>query len=178
MKISIAIILLSTLISFRSIGQDNESLGTTISNLTINWDVMSSRLNNYQGLGQFCSDQAYRNEVIGLLQDIHHYDSVLYDRLTKASRMSKQNKDINKAIEDIKEFEEDYDMRSFIHFLHKECSDRRDIEKDAEALKGDVGSDSYGGQIYIIESELNKYIKHITTRIDHVRKHVHHLHIR
>lgn len=177
MKIPTKIAFIILFLSYGSYAQDSESLGKTISTLTYDWDVMSTELNNYEGLNKFCNDQTYRNDFIVLLQDIHHYDSLLYDRLIKASRMTNHNKDINKAIDDIQKFEKEYDMHSFIHFLHKECKDQREIEKNAEALKGDVGSDSYGGQIYIIESELIKYIKHITKRIDHVRKHVHHLHI-
>lgn len=177
MKTTAILIILSLSISVCALAQENESLGKRIDELTYDWDVMSTQLNNYEGLSKFCNEQSYRTDFIVLLQDIHHYDSVLYDRLTKAARLSSHNRDINKAIQDISEFEKDYDMRKFVHFLHKECNEQREIEKNAEALKGDVGSDSYGGQIYILESELNKYIKHITKRVDHVRKHVHHLHI-
>ncbi|MEP4134481.1 MAG: hypothetical protein ABJL71_07650, partial [Cyclobacteriaceae bacterium] len=85
---------------------------------------------------------------------------------------------ISKAIKDIEKFEEGYSMKKFVHFLHQECKDQKEIEKNAEDLKSEIGSESYSGQIYILEIELNKYIKHITQRVDHIRKHVHHLHVK
>ncbi|MFY0599041.1 MAG: hypothetical protein JXR03_05180 [Cyclobacteriaceae bacterium] len=154
-----------------------ETLGKKIDDLTFEWDTKSIGLNSYEGLGKFCDEKEYRDEFVVLLNDIHHYDSVLYQRLLKASRRS-HDKDIKKAIKEIEEFEKEYNMKKFIHFLHQECNDRNDIEKHAEDLKSEIGSESYGGQIYLIENELNKYIKHITTRVDHIRKHVHHLHVK
>ncbi len=177
MKKSIIFILAFAMFNLVASAQEEASLVKKINDLTYDWDLMSTTLNNYEGLGKFCSEASYRNEFVVLLQGIHHFDSVLYDKLTKAARMSAHNHDIKKAIEEIHAFEKEYDTHSFIRFLHDECVARQDIEKNAEALKGDVGSDSYGGQIYILESELNKYIKHITKRVDHIRKHVHHLHI-
>lgn len=155
----------------------SETLGQKIDQVTFDWDIKSVELNSYEGLSQFCIEKEYRGELIQLLNDIHHYDSVLYNRLLKASRIS-NDKAIDKAIKDIEKFEEDYSMRKFIHFLHEECKARNDIEKHAKDLKSEIGSESYSGQIYIIEIELNKYIKHITKRVDLVRKHAHHLHVK
>jgi hypothetical protein len=177
MKKVLLISLLFTSICISSFAQEEASLGTKIKELTYHWDTQSLELDSYDGLGNFCSSPSFRTEVITLLQDIHHYDSVLYDKLTKAARMSAHNREIAKAIEEIEKFEKEYTMKSFIRYLHTQCNDRNDVEKHADALKGDVASDSYGGQIYIIESELNKYIKHITKRVDHIRKHVDHLHV-
>ncbi|MFT6865829.1 MAG: hypothetical protein ACJA08_000655 [Cyclobacteriaceae bacterium] len=157
-------------------GQD-ETLGQKIDDITFKWDYKSKELNSYEGLSKFCLEKEYREDFISMLHDIHHYDSVLYQRLLKASRIS-DSKEISKAIKDIEKFEESYSMKKFMHFLHDECQDRNDIEKHAKELKSEIGSESYSGQIYIIENELNKYIKHITARVDHIRKHVHHLHVK
>ena len=107
--------------------QPQESLGQKIDDLTYSWDLESDNINSYEGLSKFCLDEEYRFEVIGLLNDIHHYDSVLYQRLLKANRASHGNKEIEKAIDDIKKFETDYSMKKFIHFLHDECNARNDI---------------------------------------------------
>lgn len=156
---------------------DQKTLGTVIDDLTYEWDLEADNLNNYEGLSRFCVDKEYRLNVIDLLNDIHHYDSVLYDRLVKAARFN-DDREINKTLKEIAKFEEEYSMKKFIHFLHEECIVRSDIEKNAEDLRNDIGSSSYDGQIYIVETELNKYIKHITRRMDHIREHVHHLHIK
>ncbi len=171
------IILAFSAFTFFTAQAQDETLGKKITDLTLNWDLMSSNLNNYEGLSKFCKDQAYRTEIITLLEDIHHYDSVLYDRLVKASRVS-DDKEIKKAISDIKKFENNYSMKQFIHFLHDECRGRSELERNADERKADMGEQSYDGQIYLIEIELNKFIKHITKRVDHIKKHVEHLHIK
>lgn len=170
-------ILVLTAITFFAAQAQEETLGQKITSLTFNWDLMSTSLNDYEGLSKFCKDQSYRGEIITLLEDIHHYDSVLYDRLVKASRIS-NDKEIKKALGDIKKFEANYSMKQFIHFLHDECRTRSELERNADESKADMGENSYDGQIYLIEIELNKYIKHITKRVDHIKKHVDHLHIK
>jgi len=176
MKQSIVFLFTLTL-SISAYSQDDNTLGQTIDELTYQWDMEAKGLNNYQGLTDFCVNKEYRLGMIGLLNDIHHYDSVLYDRAVKAQRF-KKSKEIDKLLKDISKFEEKYSMKSLIHFLHDECNARKAIEKDSDESKNDFGSNSYDGQIYIVETELNKFVKHITKRVDHIRKHVHHLHIK
>lgn len=154
----------------------SEKLGEAIDNLTLKWDNQAESLKTYNGLVRFCDDKNYRLEVIDLLNNIHHFDSVLYSRLVKAQRFS-HDKEIQKTLDDIALFEEDYNMKDFIHFLHQECVDKNNLEKNSDDLKKDIGENSYDGQVYIIEVELNKFIKQITKRVDVIRKHVHHLHI-
>ncbi len=157
--------------------EDGKTLGKIIDDLTYKWDDEAKGLNNYEGLAKFCINEEYRLGIINLLKDIHHYDSVLYDRLIKVTRTGKSNHEIKKTIDEIEKFEEGYDMRSFIHFLHTECSARKEIEHNAEDLKDEIGFYSYDGQIYVLENELSRYVNHITKRVDHIREHVHHLHI-
>lgn len=151
-----------------------ETVTKKIDELTTNWDIESKSLNSYEGLTKFCTDTQYRTHLIELLGSIHHYDSMMYERLVQASRRS-DDKEINKTLKDIRDFEGKYSMKAFVHFLHTECNDRADIEKHAKELRSEVGSESYSGQIYLVEIELNKYIKHITSRMDNIRKHIDHL---
>ncbi len=161
-----------------SLAQEQSStIGQEIDEITFNWDIEAKNLNDYDGLTQFCKDVDYRTNIISLLNQIHHYDSVLYDRLVKAQRFN-HDKEIEKTLKEISKFEDKYSMKSFIHFLHEECVAQKDIEKNSIDSKNDFGTNSYEGQIYIVETELNKFIKHITKRVDHVREHVHHLHIK
>lgn len=172
--------LLSIFLSAPAWSQTDESaetLSKEIDDLTYSWDLEADNLNSYDGLTKFCKDANYRKEITDLLNNIHHYDSVLYDRLVKAARFNK-DKEIEKTINEISQFEDEYNMKSFIAFLHDECSNRNDIEKHSEELKNDIGDQSYSGQIYLIETELNKFIKQITRRVDNIRVHVHHLHVK
>ncbi|MEQ8237570.1 MAG: hypothetical protein RIA69_00080 [Cyclobacteriaceae bacterium] len=164
--------------SFALKAQENrETLGKKISDITFKWDLESIALNSYEGLLTFCNDKEYRYGVIDLIKEIHHYDSVLYDRLKKANRLGGSNKEINRAIKEIEKFEKEYSARNFIAFLREECISASYIEKNSKELKNELASESYDGQILIVENLLNKYIKHITKRLDHIREHVQHLHI-
>lgn len=177
-KIQLFLFIFSILSSSVSLAQESEeTLGAAIDKLTYTWDLEAENLKNYDGLTTFCVNTEYRMELIKLLEDIHHYDSVLYKRLVKASRFNK-DREIKKTLKEIETFEEEYSMKHFIHFLHEECKTRSEIESHSEELKNDIGANSYDGKIYMVETELNKFIKHITTRLDHIREHVHHLHIK
>lgn len=176
-RLGLGLALVLVLFGTRAQESESGSLGETIDDLTYRWDKEANTLRTYEGLVEFCDNENYRFDVIDLLNDIHHFDSVLYQRLTKAQRFN-HDKEIEKTLHDISKFEKNYSMKDLIHFLHEECIEKNKIEKDSEELRNDIGENSYDGQIYIVEVELNKYIKHITKRVDVIRKHVHHLHIK
>ncbi|WP_425391675.1 hypothetical protein [Ekhidna sp.] len=151
-----------------------ERLDEKIDAVTYDWDLEADKLATYAGLQQLCTDAEYRQRILSLLDDIHHYDTVLYGVLVKISKTSK-DREVKKTLHDIKKFEEEYNTRSFIHFMNEECNAMREIEKDAEKTANDVGINSYSGQVYLLETELYKYVKHVTARVDKIRLHVHHL---
>ncbi|NQZ78237.1 MAG: hypothetical protein HRT61_19345 [Ekhidna sp.] len=151
-----------------------ERLDEKIDEVTYDWDLEADKLSTYVGLLQICSDTEYRSKVLHLLNEIHHYDTVLYEVLVNLSKKSDE-KEIKKTLRDIKKFEEEYDTKSFIHFMNEECHAMREIEKDADVTVNDVGINSYSGQVYLLETELFKYVKNITSRVDKIRQHVHHL---
>jgi len=158
-------------------GQDTkESLGKIIDDITYAWDLESDNLDDYEGMLKFCTNRDYRLEVIAMLHDIHHYDSVLLERLRKASRF-KKTAELEKTLADIEKFEKEYSMKAFVQFLYEECKGMSDIEKQKKDIQDDIGEESYDGKRYILETEIAKYIHHITKRVDVIREHVHHLHI-
>ncbi|MEQ8906557.1 hypothetical protein [Ekhidna sp.] len=161
------------LLSISLFGQE-ERLDEKIDEITYDWDLEADKLSTYAGLQELCSDEAYRVQILKLLDQIHHYDTVLYGILVKLSRTS-DDREIKKTLKDIKKFEEEYDTQSFVHFMNEECKAMRDIERHAEETANDVGINSYSGQVYILETELYKYVKHVTARVDKIRLHVHHL---
>ena len=154
--------------------QEKERLDEKIDEITYDWDLEADKLSTYAGLQQLCSDEEYRKKILGLLEEIHHYDTVLYGVLVKLSRTS-DDKEVKKTLKDIKKFEEEYDTKSFVHFMNEECKAMRDIERHADETANDVGINSYSGQVYLLETELFKYVKHVTARVDKIRTHVHHL---
>jgi hypothetical protein len=175
MKAFIAVIVF--VFSFSAYTQETqESLGKKIDDITFAWDLESDNLDTYDGMLKFCTNREYRLEVIGMLHDIHHYDSVLLERLNKAARFNK-TKELEKTLKDIQAFEQEYSMKEFIQFLFDECQGISDIERHKKDLLDELGEESYDGKRYTIETEIAKYIHHITKRVDTIREHVHHLHI-
>ncbi len=167
-------ILLVLLITFSVHSQDEGRLDDKIDEVTYDWDLEADKLATYEGLLYVCGNQEYRARIIQLLNDIHHLDSVLYDVLLKVSRTN-SDKEVKRTLKDIKKFEEEYDTKSFIHFMNSECKAAKEIERNAEDTRNEVGITSYSGQVYILETELFKYVKHVTQRVDKIRLHVHHL---
>ena len=162
-------------LSVLSAAQETEQrLDEKIDEITYKWDLEADKLSTYAGLDQLCSDENYRLEIFSLLDDIHHYDTVLYGVLLKISRTS-NDKEVKKTLKDIKKFEDEYDTKEFVHFMNQECKAMRDIERDSEKTSNDVGINSYSGQVYLLETELYKYVTHVTNRVDKIRSHVHHL---
>ncbi|MEL6559714.1 MAG: hypothetical protein AAFQ94_16100 [Bacteroidota bacterium] len=173
-------ILLVTLIvamPYLAISQnDSSNLLVHIDEVTKKWDELSVDMSTYSGLQKYCKNRVYKEEVIETLNDIHHYDTVIYNVLVKKQRYGK-SKDVEHALKDIKKFEAKYHPKKLVSFLHEECSFRRDIEKNKDESKTSFGAESYDGQINILETELSKFVNNIRKLADQIRKHSHHLHL-
>ena len=172
-----SIICLMVIVTYLSYAQElGNTLGKKIDDLTYSWDLESDNLDDYQGMQNFCQNTNYRNGVLDMLTEIHHYDSLLLFRLRKASRFSVEN-NVKKVLKDITKFEQKYSMRDFVEFLSYECAGIKEIEENKIDLLDEIAQESYDGKRYVLETELAKYIHHITHRVDAIRKHVHDLHI-
>ncbi len=156
--------------------EGEENVITKFDDIVTRWDILSDDLGSYEGLNKYCTQKQYQDEVITILNEIHHYDSVLYDKLSQKARFSK-NHELKKTLEQIEQFEDEFKSPSFLKKLHDECVGRREIEKDAKETKNDIGMNSYDGQVLVLEADLHKYIIHITRLVDHIKDHIHHLHI-
>lgn len=174
--LQIATLFLLSSIPFSASAQE-ESLGEAIDRITYAWDTESIDLEEYAGLSKFCKDSEYRESVIGMMDEIHHFDSVLYEK-AKIAQARSEDKEIKKLIKIIENFEGKYSPKNFITFLKEECKGQKELEKNSEDLATAMGEESLDGQIYVIEVEMQRYIKHLTKRVDNIRKHVHHLHIK
>ena len=171
MKKYVLIFLSLLSVSAVTYGQE-ENVGQKLEELTYKWDDQANNLESYQGLTQFCNKKEYRDEIIETLKGIHHYDSVLYQTIAKRARFG-GDAEMKKTLKDIEKLESDYSINDFLSFLNEECKARYEIEKNARKTGDDADS-----EIYMLEVELQKYVKHITKRIDVVRDHIHHLNIK
>jgi hypothetical protein len=174
MKIFI-VSLFTTLSTFLLFGQEEqERVDEKVDRITYDWDLEADKLASYDGLGAICTDNEYRTKILNLMSDIHHYDTILFGILTKLSKRSDDH-EIKKSLKDIARFEEKYNPKNFALFMNQECQAFKDLEKNAADLRNEVGQNSYSGQVYILETELAKYVRHVTASVDRIRQHVHHL---
>lgn len=160
----------------RPVDKNGTDLVDRFNDLANRWALISYDIGTYNGLKKYCQDQAYRTHVIGILNDIHHYDSLLYDGIKEKS-LSGTNHEIKKVLHQIEAFEEKYKASSFAKTLHGECSDQRSLERNYDELKNDIAANSYDSQAHVLEAHLHSYVKHITRLMDHINEHIHHLHI-
>ncbi len=149
--------------------QDEENIVKIIDDLTIEWDNGAEKMKTYTSLKDYCRIKPYRDKTIKLLDQIHHYDTVLYFIVQEKFNAS-NDAEAEATIKDINTLELDYTTASFKKFLHKECNTINEIENNLKE-----GSAEYKKEVKALEKELAKYIKAITAQIDVIDEHVHHL---
>lgn len=171
MKITSLLLLLLMCTSLMA--QPSEStIAQKIDGLRYTWDDEAKSLKRYEGLEKFCRESMYRKTIITMLDDIHHYDTLLYG-IVKRKYQANQGAEAKATLADIETLETSYTTRSFRRFIHSECSGLNEIENNF----GRAGGKKYRSEVKRLESELKKYVLAITKRIDVIDKHMHHLHI-
>lgn len=137
------------------------------------WFKVSDELSSYYGLATFCDNADFRNDVLDVLNYIHHYDSLVLKALMDPTQsMNVDHKEYKKSMKLLSSFEEEYSSKNFIAHLKSNCGMYRDLEREKDDLKGASGSYSYDGQIILIESDIQKYVKRIDKRVKALTDHV------
>ncbi len=149
-------------------GQD-EDIVAIIDDLTVQWDEGAVKMKTFEGLKDYCRIAPYRNRTRDLLNTIHHYDTVLYQTVIDKFDTS-QDAEAAATIKDIEKLEIEYTTRSFFRFLHTVCNTLNEIENNLKE-----GSREYNKEVEALEAELVKYITGITSQVDIIDEHVHHL---
>ena len=161
------------LVSFMSVSQDEgKDIVSIIDDLTVKWDKQAVELSKYNGMKYYCTAEVYREKTIGLLDKIHHYDTLLYGIVSEKYENIK-DKEAKATLKEILTVETDYTTPNFKDFLQLECDRFAEIE---ETYDKSSGSDYYK-EIEKLEKELSKYIESITVRIDLIDEHIHHLNL-
>ncbi|GAB4229109.1 MAG: hypothetical protein Tsb0034_00630 [Ekhidna sp.] len=164
--------LLAFLISLSVFSQESKEIIKIIDELRYSWDDEAEKLETYEGLGEFCGNSVYRKKIIGMLDDIHHYDTLLYGIVTRKFDKT-EDAEAKATLDDIETLEVDYTTKSFRRFIHKECNTYNEIENNLSR----EGGVEYKKEVKTLEAELKKYVKEITKQIDIIDEHVHHLHL-
>lgn len=164
---------IALLLTISSYAQQSEAeVVKAVDDLTINWDNEAEKLQTYEGLGSFCGNSIYRKKIIGMLDEIHHYDTLLYGIVTRKFEANK-DPEAKATLDDIETLESDYTTKAFRRFIHKECNTYNEIENNLGREKGP----EYKKEVKTLENELKRYVKEITKQIDLIDEHVHHLHL-
>lgn len=151
-----------------AIAQDEEEdIVAIVDDLTLQWDTSAEKLETYDGLRDYCRVKAYRDNTILLLNQIHHYDSTLYN-IVRTKFEASEDEEARATLDDILTLESEYTTREFLKFLRQECMAYNDNERNKNI-------EGYEGQVKALEAELAKYVKSITRQIDIVDEHIHHL---
>ena len=149
--------------------EDEKNIVAIIDDLTVKWDKQAEQMTKYIGLKYYCTAEVYRDKTTNLLDDIHHYDTLLYGIVTRKYANSK-DKEAEATLKDIITVEADYTTKSFKEFLQKECDGFEAVEKLSKA-----DGSKYYKEVEKLEKELAKYVVIITKRIDLIDEHIHHL---
>ncbi len=179
-KTFVSLILLYCLhgISFASgVRTDDPELVKRFSDLTNRWFLISYDMNTYEGLKKYCSDENFRANVMDILDQIHDYDSMLYKKVAQKAMVEGSNHEIKKTLKQIEEFETKYNADNFYKKLREECHAQRQLEKSYKETKNDIGENSYDSQVIVLEADLKKYVRNISRLMDHIKEHIHHLHV-
>lgn len=155
---------------FNSNAQEEVGIVTIIDDLTVRWDQAAIKLKTYQGVQNFCETKEYREKTMNLLDNIHHWDTSLYF-IVKEKYAENQDAEAVATLKDIESLEVDYTTESFKVFIQEECGMVKTMEKNFQ----NETRKEYEKDVKRFEKELIKYVNSITTRIDIIDEHIHHL---
>ncbi|WP_420581535.1 hypothetical protein [Reichenbachiella sp.] len=155
---------------YLSAQKSTEDIIFIVDELRTTWDIEALKMEKYDGMREYCHSKTYRNKVLDILNQIHHYDTTLYYTVTDKYDIS-SDPEAKETLEDIMTLETVYTNPNFVAFLKKECEKVIHIEKNM-AKKDSGGFDK---DILALEEELIEYIDAVTERVDLVDEHIHHL---
>lgn len=176
-KSSTQILVATTLIMLFSFTSKAQNVEGKFKKLTTEWLEVSKSIKTYNGLSMFCKNSEFRKHTIKILSHLHHFDSVMIDFLNEpTTELFIGKKEYEKTLKDINNFEAKYSNEAFLDYLKESCNTRNDLERNKDNLRRDMGMNSFDGQVVVLESGLNKFLKHIDKRIVSIEKHMHMIH--
>ena len=142
------------------------------------WLIRSEALRSFEGINEYCQNPNFRESVNYVLDAIHHYDSIILQRLSDPTVTALLNaKEQKKTLKDIYRMEVGYGARDFIDQMRSSCTFRKEIVRNEEELRNGVGYESYDAKVLMLETELQKYLHHVDKLALSINDHLHVLHI-
>ncbi len=167
MKPILAIIIVFGSLNFSH--AQEEDIVRVMDDLRVNWDTRAAFLQSYNDLQNLCKNRDFRSDLTKLLDQIHHFDTTLYNTV-KAKYVGSADAEAKATLEDIEKLERDYATQGFKSFVHEECGEFNMVESSF----GKEG-DEYQAEKKRVEIALRRYVGSITRQIDLIDEHAHHL---
>lgn len=163
--LAIALVFCSLNFSFAQ----GEDIVRVMDDLRVNWDTRAAFLQSYTDLQNLCRNRDFRGDLIKLLDQIHHYDTTLYN-IVKSKYANNPDPEAKATLEDIEKLERNFATGSFKSFVHEECGEYNMVESSF----GKEGEE-YQAEKKRVEIALRRYVGSITRQIDLIDEHAHHL---
>ena len=145
--------------------------------LTTDWVELSDVLKTYEGLSEFCVNQEFRDYSMSLLASIHHVDSIVLDFLKEpATERVIGTHEYHATLKEIHKMEIEYSSWEFMNFLRESCLERKELEKNKRDQGPATAQSGFDGEILVLETSLNKYLKHVDKRVRNMGDHIHRIH--
>ncbi len=164
--------------SFTSGAQEEMSIEDHFASLTESWLERSDLLHEYAGINHYCQSPEFRESVNSVLDGLHHYDSLLMEKMKDpVVALSLDYREQKKTIKDIAKLETGYSSKDFLEHMRETCKFRNEIEKNADRLRNDSGPESYDGKVLVLETDVQRYLNHIDKLVVKIESHLHYLYI-
>jgi len=158
--------------------QTNDVLEAEYASTKNQWLTESALLSQYEGVNEYCKDPDYRASVDDILNEMHHLDSLIMQRVNDPTlALSMDYKEQKKTLKDISKLETEYSTQDFVEQMRSTCKFRNEIEDEAELLKNGLGADSYDARVLVLETEIQRYLAHIDKLAVKIEDHLHYLYI-
>lgn len=142
--------------------------------VAIEWLELSDELGTYAGLGEYCKNKEYKNYVMDVLDELHHYDTLIYQVLSEKA-LERSNHELKVTLHEIEKVEDVFKPRNFKRKLNEDCKLRRSLERSYDDIKNDIGMESYDGKNLILENDIYTYMHKISHLVKLIEKHIHHI---
>ena len=104
-----------------------ENIVKVMDDLRANWDTRAAFLQSYGDLENLCRNRDFRGDLVKLLDNIHHYDTTLYN-IVKTKYADSNDPEAKATLEDIEKLERNYATQGFQMFIREECGEYNMVE--------------------------------------------------
>jgi len=154
------------------ISAQNKNIVELIDKVKTDWNNKAQYLESYEDLKNLCKNDDFRTDLFALMDNIHHYDSTLY-QIAKNKYWNDFDMEAKAAMDDITTLERDFTTKKFRDFMRHEC---KAYNKSEHSFLGHKGEKDEAEKERIIAS-LVKYVTTITMQIETIDNHARHLKI-